>query len=383
MVRSRPADRPVLLDGPGLEAILGELRRLGHTVLGPVRRGAAIGLGELRSLADLPAGWGDEQAPGRYRLRRRDDDAWFGWAVGPDSWRRVLTPPSEVLWRARRDGRGFEVVDEPVEPRPLALVGVRPCDLSAIGIQQRVVATSPEPDRRIPAPFVAVVECGAPAATCFCASTGDGPGVAEDAAVDLVLTELVEPDRHVLVARARSELGAEVLAAADGAPADDTDLDAAATVVRDAAASQVRALPDVAACRSLADRPEHPRWVDVAGRCLSCGSCTLVCPTCFCASIADHTDLGGDEAWREARWDSCFSLDHSFIHGGSIRHQLPARYRQWLTHKVATWWDQFGTSGCVGCGRCLTWCPAAIDLTEEVAAISGAAAAPAGEEVGP
>jgi sulfhydrogenase subunit beta (sulfur reductase) len=107
----------------------------------------------------------------------------------------------------------------------------------------------------------------------------------------------------------------------------------------------------------------------VASRCLGCANCTLACPTCFCASVSDTTDLEGETAARVRRWDSCFTLDHSYIHGGSVRASLRARYRQWLTHKLASWIDQFGVSGCVGCGRCITWCPVGIDITEEVAAI--------------
>ena len=114
---------------------------------------------------------------------------------------------------------------------------------------------------------------------------------------------------------------------------------------------------------------EHRRWDDVAARCLACANCTLVCPTCFCATVEDVTDLTGDHAERWRRWDSCFTLEHSYLHGGSVRTSTRARYRQWLTHKLATWIDQFGTSGCVGCGRCITWCPVAIDITAEVAAI--------------
>ena len=114
---------------------------------------------------------------------------------------------------------------------------------------------------------------------------------------------------------------------------------------------------------------EHPRWEDVARRCLSCTNCTLVCPTCFCTTVEDATDLSGGHAERRRRWDSCFSMDFSYIHGGYIRPSVKARYRQWMTHKLATWIDQFGTSGCVGCGRCITWCPVGIDITAEVKAI--------------
>ncbi len=114
---------------------------------------------------------------------------------------------------------------------------------------------------------------------------------------------------------------------------------------------------------------EHPRWDDVAQRCLSCTNCTMVCPTCFCASVSEVSDLTGDQVQRVRQWESCFNIDFSYTAGGTVRGDTRSRYRQWLTHKLASWHDQFETSGCVGCGRCITWCPVGIDLTEEVAAI--------------
>jgi Fe-S-cluster-containing hydrogenase component 2 len=125
---------------------------------------------------------------------------------------------------------------------------------------------------------------------------------------------------------------------------------------------------------------EHPRWDDVARRCLTCGNCTMVCPTCFCTQVTDTTDLTGDHAERWRRWDSCFTLEYSHVHGGSVRTSTRSRYRQWLTHKLSTWHDQFGTTGCVGCGRCIAWCPVGIDLTEEVRALLAAPAGSSGKE---
>jgi len=98
--------------------------------------------------------------------------------------------------------------------------------------------------------------------------------------------------------------------------------------------------------------------------------------------VEDSSDLSGAQAERWRRWDSCFSLDHSQLHGGSVRSTTRARYRQWMTHKLANWIDQFGTSGCVGCGRCITWCPVGIDITEEVAAIRANPRAGNGERHG-
>ena len=102
----------------------------------------------------------------------------------------------------------------------------------------------------------------------------------------------------------------------------------------------------------------------------------MVCPTCFCTTTEDVTDLTGEHAERWRRWDSCYDLDFSYLHGGGVRVSGQSRYRQWITHKLGTWHDQFGESGCVGCGRCIVWCPTGIDITQEVAALSALQAAP-------
>jgi Fe-S-cluster-containing hydrogenase component 2 len=113
---------------------------------------------------------------------------------------------------------------------------------------------------------------------------------------------------------------------------------------------------------------EH--WNRVAERCLSCTNCTMVCPTCFCSNVEDITDLKGGYTERWRVWDSCFTNDFTYIHGNpSIRSSTASKYRHWIVHKLASWIDQFGTSGCVGCGRCITWCPVGIDITEEIASL--------------
>ena len=264
-----------------------------------------------------------------------------------------------------------------------AFLGVRACELAAVAVQDRVFRDSAFPDPRYAATraqaFFIAVNCGEPASTCFCASMGTGP--AAESGHDLAITELLEPDRHELLIEVASEAGAsvlsEVLDRAPGRPASEDDLTDRQDVIDRTVGRMTRTLDPEVARDVLAANLEHPRWDDVAERCLSCTNCTLVCPTCFCSAVEDVTTLDGTGAERVRRWDSCFTLDHSFLHGGgSVRGDTRARYRQWLTHKLSTWWDQFDSSGCVGCGRCIAWCPAAIDLTEEVAALSRAQEVP-------
>jgi ferredoxin len=357
-----------VLEPGALVALVEVLQGRGYRVVGPQVRERAVIYDDLASADDLPVGWGDEQAPGTYRLRRREDEARFGFASSPHSWKQFLFPAHVRLWTARRDGDELELTEEPPPERPLALVGVRGCDLQAIRVQDRVFLEGPHVDRDYAARrsglFVVAVNCTAPAATCFCTSSGTGPEAGEGA--DLVLTEILEPE-HLFLAEPRSKAGAEVLAELPSRPARDDDRAAARAELRAAAAKMERAvdrdgLPDL-----LAARLDSPRWQAISERCLACANCTLVCPTCFCASVEDATDLTGETAERSRSWASCFGLDHSYIHGGPIRASGSARYRQWLTHKFGTWEAQFGVSGCVGCGRCIAWCPVGIDVTEELA----------------
>jgi ferredoxin len=379
-MQTRPAGRTLKVVEPSnvtavvlpeaLDDLIGALRRRGFRVLGPTVRDGAIVYDELEGAAQLPVGWTDRQEPGSYRLERRDDDACFGFAVGPHSWKRFLFPPRLRLWRARADGGPPRVEEEPLDETPLAFLGVRPCELRSIAIQDRVFTGGRFVDRDYAArrngAFLAAVNCVEPGGNCFCASMGAGPGV-EDS-YDLALTELLEGE-HRFVVEAGSERGVEVLAELPSRPATAGDVAAAEAAIEAASGRMGRTLESADLRDLLTTRLEHPRWDDVAERCLTCGNCTLVCPTCFCSSIEDTSDLAGEETTRTRVWDSCFSLDYSYIHGGSIRTSARSRYRQWLTHKLGTWADQFGTSGCVGCGRCITWCPVGIDITEEVAAL--------------
>jgi sulfhydrogenase subunit beta (sulfur reductase) len=344
------------------------LVRRGFHVVGPTVRDEAIVYDEIRDVSDLPQGWTDRQDGGTYRLERRDDAALFGYVVGPHSWKKFLFPPRTRLWQAERSPQGFALKPEPVDDAPYAFLGVRACELQAIAIQDKVfLETDPLYRAHRERAFLVAVNCGQAGGTCFCVSMKTGPRAA--GGFDLGLTEILEDGRHVFVVEAGSERGRAVLETLPTDEAGAADLDAARRCTDRAARQMGRSLDAALAPAVLARNLEHPRWDDVASRCLACANCTMVCPTCFCSTVEDTTDLTGDHAERWRSWDSCFTADFSFLHGGSVRTSTKARYRQWLTHKLSTWHDQFGSSGCVGCGRCITWCPVAIDLTQEVAAI--------------
>ena len=360
----------VTIDAEGLDALIATLSSRGYETKGPVVRDGAILPGPVGGITDLPVGVRDVQRPGRYRLEQGEGDSVFSWAVGPGSWKAEFFPPAQDLWRSTLEGDGVTSEAPAVEIAPLAIVGARPCELAALAVLDRVLLDGTFTDpryaaRRVDA-FVVAAECGSPASTCFCPSMGTGPATESD--FDLALTELDDDDGHRFVVRVGTDRGADILGRVPVSEATPADMAARQAVLASATEAIDRRLETEGLAELLARNLDHPGWDDVAERCLACGNCTLVCPTCFCSDVSDTTDLTG-EVRRQRTWASCFDLDHSYIHGGPVRSSISSRYRQWLTHKLSTWWDQFDSSGCVGCGRCIAWCPVGIDLTVEAAAI--------------
>jgi CRP-like cAMP-binding protein len=360
-----------VLDAADLQHLLNNLLNMGYSVVGPTIRDEAIVYGELNSISDLPIGMTDNQDAGTYRLEKREDGAFFGYAVGQHSWKQFLHPPSASLWEAKRKGNGFHLIHGNGEVPKYAFMGVRPCDLHAIEIHDKIFIDGDYKDHIYESirenALIIVVNCTQPGGTCFCASMDTGPRA--KSGFDLALTEILEKDHHYFLVEIGNEAGIEVFKDVPIRPAGEAENQAAEQLTEKAIEKMGRTLDTTNLKDLLYNNYEHGRWDDVAERCLSCGNCTMVCPTCFCNTTEDITDLKGQVAERIRRWDSCFTVDFAFIHGGSTRTSSKSRYRQWLTHKLATWQDQFGTIGCVGCGRCITWCPAGIDITEEVRAI--------------
>ncbi len=349
------------------QALLDLLWSEAYRVIGPTVSQGAIVYDEIRGVDDLPRGWTDEQSGGKYRLRRRDDDAWFGFVVGPHSWKRYLFPPKLTVAHADRTDSGWQMVDVQDDEPAFAFLGVRACELAAIAVQDRTFVNGQYVDpvyrRRRQRALIVAVNCTQAASTCFCTSMNTGPRCRSG--FDLALTEL--PDRFIV--EIGSQRGADIVAQLPTTAVQPKQLKQA-EAARQQAVDQISKHLDTTDIRDLLlGNLDHPRWSEVATRCLSCTNCTMVCPTCFCHSVTEVGELDGDHVDRVRQWDTCFNWDFSYMNGGVVRDQIRSRYRQWLTHKLASWIDQFDVSGCVGCGRCITWCPVGIDLTEEVAAI--------------
>jgi sulfhydrogenase subunit beta (sulfur reductase) len=368
--------KAVIIERDKLDSLIDSIRHHGYKVIGPVVHGSAIIYDELTGAGDLPIGWTDEQTNGTYRLKQRGDAAVFGWTVGPQSWKKFLSPPIQKVFGTNKITKGSDFPDskkteQVTEHKKYAFFGVRPCELNAIAIQDKVFLggqfVDPIYEHNRIGTLVVAVNCTQAGGTCFCASLKTGPRARSN--FDLALTEILNDKRHYFIAEVGTELGEDILKNVKCTEAGDEDL-AAINEVDEKTAKQMGRSIDVTDLKNiLYHNSEHPRWERTAGLCLTCANCTMVCPTCFCITVEDETDLAGKQADRIRKWDSCFTLDFSYIHGGSVRTSAKARYRQWMTHKLASWVDQFGTFGCVGCGRCITWCPVGIDITEEARAI--------------
>ncbi|MCX6641650.1 MAG: 4Fe-4S dicluster domain-containing protein [bacterium] len=365
------SNRHYILQSGDFQRLLDSIIGNGYRCLGPTVQDQAIVLDDVSSVKDLPVGWSDNQQAAAYRLQKNGSPAFFGYVLGPGSWKKFLYPARERLLTTTRSRSGWkaEASAEPVQK--MAFLGIRPCELQALAVLDKVLLEGTYADpvyrARRSQILVIAVNCAEVGGTCFCDSMSTGPKAVSG--FDLALTEIITDGKHHFVVESATAKGDEIVKLAHGVSASDQEISKADAVSTAAAKKLSKKLNTIGVKDLLARNLTHPRWKETAGRCLTCSNCTLVCPTCFCITVEDYTDLKGNSAERVRRWDSCFTMDHSYIHGGSIRNTPDSRYRQWLTHKFSSWWEQYGISGCVGCGRCITWCPAAIDVTEEIQAI--------------
>jgi sulfhydrogenase subunit beta (sulfur reductase) len=361
------SDRGCVLPKADFQRLLDALGAKGYRVVGPVVRDGSVMWETVERTADLPIGWRDQQAPGRYRLEQSGDGRLFGVVHGPQSLKPFSFAPREALLTIERSKNSLASIPTLPKSEKVAVLGARACDVAGLAMQDRIFLrdayTDPYYQARRNSMFVVAVNCTRALTTCFCASMGTGPGATSG--FDLALTEL----ETVFLIEAGSPEGRGILSALAIDPSSPAQIDEAEANISSCAMNQTRRLNTAELPGALYEAHEHAHWDDVAGRCLACANCSMVCPTCFCHTVEETPDLTGQRTEHARLWDSCFTQEHGYIHGKNIRPTIKDRYRMWLTHKLASWIDQFGATGCVGCGRCITWCPVGIDLTEELPAL--------------
>lgn len=363
----------VAIEKEALTSLIATLQANGYQTIGPRVEENTLVNAPVDQLSDFPIGYTSQQEKSHFRLNKVGHKRYFDSTPGQASWKPFLFPPRSQLFKSIKENGDWKETLDNTPPPKLAFIGVRPCDMAAILIQDNVFIrddfTDPIYQTRRQNLLIITVNCLRPAATCFCRSMGTGPKANDG--FDLSLTEL---DKVFLV-EIGSDAGLSLMQNIPWELASAYHLQAAKQGLAEAKRAIQRkvenldSLPDL-----LLDNLDHPRWNQIGERCLSCANCTQVCPTCFCWDTVDNTNLSGDQTERVRIWDSCFNPSYSAQAGGNTRPSTKARYRQWLTHKMSTWTKQFDTLGCTGCGRCIVWCPAQIDITEEINAFQEALA---------
>ncbi|KAA3616201.1 MAG: sulfite reductase subunit A [Calditrichaeota bacterium] len=367
--KKKKYEKQLILPAGEFDVFLQALNKAGYEIIGPTVEDQAIVFDTITSSSELPTGWTDEQNAGSYRLHKTEENLFFDFNVSPHSWKKRLHLANLLLWQAKTNGSGFSIAESNGNIPKQAFLGVRSCDAAAIEKQDKIFLQGDYIDTayksRRDQTLIITVNCSKAGGNCFCTSMETGPYA--KSGYDLSLTEIKKNGRYFFYLEIGSDEGASVLAgmpALEEASVDDDSF------VRDKmreVSKMMKKNVDTTDIKSLFyDNYDNSIWTKIAERCMNCANCTMVCPTCFCTNVEDVTDLTGAEAERWRRWDSCFTMDFSYIHGGSVRPSAANRYRHWITHKFAAWHDQFDESGCVGCGRCITWCPVGIDITQEI-----------------
>lgn len=275
-----------------------------------------------------------------------------GRALSPPT--ELLLPHKEVLFHYVQESGRYSFREEEAPPRLLFFI--RPCDLHAIAVLDRIFGRPPSDQayfRRRRATALVVANCTVPGEECFCASLGSGPEVKD--ACDLQITDLGDG----YLCEAETAAGVLILNAGSGllGPVLPSHLQEKRRLIEQAG----QAMPKMTADR-IRESMKKADWEALGRQCLSCGGCTFVCPVCHCFSTLD---LGIPDGERQRCRDTCILSGFSRLTGGANPRRTPAqRLQHWYQDKFEDIPQVTGLLGCVGCGRCHLTCPSAMDRTE-------------------
>ena len=292
--------------------------------------------------------------------------------------KEIFFPTSQTLLTFRRGEQGVEISEVPPESASTErrlLVGVRPCDAAALSLLDVVFSEQysgyEDPFYRSARTAIPVISllCAEPLEGCFC---GDAPGVdLASAAADVALVDL--GDRYF--AEAKSETGQELIAAGEAlfVVASDADREARDKIAADFRARTSESLPLAELREKLRGLHDSPLWQQLSQKCVRCGVCSFLCPTCHCFDIQD--EAMGDQGYRYRCWDTCQFTDFTLMTSGENPRRDPAaRLKQRICHKLEYLPDRTDMIYCVGCGRCVRLCPVGMDVRETIEELSVAKA---------
>lgn len=339
-----------------------------HQVIGPVEQKWAVNLAPVSSASALATGVGAEEKRASYRLTREPGNSDLSGARPMNSPKSFNFLSREPLLTAERINGETRFETPAIETRKKAFFGLHSCDIAGLFVMDRTFSKrygDPAYDSRRENTLVIGVGCSKPGANCFCSTFDTGPDL--KSGFDIGLTWL--GDKYLV--EVATEAGERIVSALPKEPAGPDAMRERDKKTADARRSMTKAFDLKKALTVLNDNYDHPYWNEPSERCLSCGNCINVCPTCYCYRVVDETSLDGKTATRTRVWDACQHLEFSAVHGGNFRPERVDRIRQWVNHKINWTIEQYGVSGCVGCGRCITWCPTAIDITEPVWRLGG------------
>ncbi|ABO48689.1 4Fe-4S ferredoxin, iron-sulfur binding domain protein [Desulforamulus reducens MI-1] len=275
--------------------------------------------------------------------------------------KEILFPQSEELYSYTVDAEGVRMQDN-VDPKATIVFGMRPCDVKSMVLLDNVFKNDQYEDvyylTRRANTLIVGLGCNEPSATCFCSSMSCGPFAKEGS--DIFLTDIGE----AYVVEGISEKGKELLAKLGLAEASAEAKGQAAKLQEETKADGSVNIEGLA--EKLGGMFEHPYWDSLYEKCLGCGACTYLCPTCHCFDIADEaTDCNG---CRVRNWDACmFPLFTLHGSGHNPRPGGKARWRQRLMHKFNYFVERYNATACVGCGRCIKNCPVNLDIRQVLA----------------